>query len=136
MTQQYWLGKAKPKSVFRSTRNISVKWLLEFKPKKLFHGILPACLIPSVKHSRKLAPATALILLQKHFYIVRVRKTFDILINIQCLQYCLTFYPSLPWPSVKVLPLSVNRLQYSFHLPVYIASNYSKSHGCRLHQTI
>ena len=56
------------------------------------------------------------------------------MINIQCLRYCLTFYPSLSWPSVKVLPLSVNRLQYGFHLPVYIASNYSNTRGRRLHQ--
>ena len=48
------------------------------------------------------------------------KKTFGILINIQCLRYCLTFYPSLPWPSVKVLHAdSVNRLQQGFHLRVY-----------------
>ena len=29
-----------------------------------------------------------------------------------------------------------NRLQYGFHLPVYIASNYSNTSGRQVHQTI
>ena len=97
----------------------------------LFNGIfycLSACLTPSVKRSGKLATATALILRRNIFSSLKKSLWY---IDKHTMLALLSYL--LPW---QVLPLSVYRLQYGFHLPVYIASNYSNTRGRQLHLTI
>ena len=91
---EYWLGLAKPKNVFRSILNPSIKWLWNFKNFEFnaFFYWLIYLLMPSDKHNLRTAGARDLI-----SSLINVTSSGDVPFHqpqlLQCLHQGATFVP-------------------------------------------